>query len=104
MGVVVGMDGQAIAGTPDEKQVPIDPKVLPELREADDAVVKARDEYKTVAYAFLMQTGMAAMAGADAAEKENAYKTVVIKVAGLHGIPIPAIKEIDTKKGVFILK
>jgi hypothetical protein len=93
-----------LGGPANDKRIPIDPKLLPDLRSADNDVAETRQAGQMLGYQLVMMLGTAAVLGPQAAVREKAYRDIVGKVVAMHGISIDAVKDIDLATGVILLK
>lgn len=93
------LDGAANANV-----VPIDPKVLPDLREASEQVEKARAIGRQVGYQLVMMLASASAIGPNVVAIEKSYQNTVNNIMQLHGVNPDNVKDIDIEKGLFILK
>jgi nucleoside-triphosphatase THEP1 len=93
-----------LGGKVNDKVMPIDPKVLGDLKKADDEVKEVRADAQRIGYQLVLLLGSVTMIAPIAAEREKAYGEMVMKIANIHGVNIKQIKDIDMEKGLIVLK
>lgn len=93
-----------LGGKVNDRVLPIDPKVLPDLKEATESVEEIRKDAQRLGYQLVLLLGTVQMIAPEAAMREKAYGEMVMKIAALHGIKPSQIKDIDMEKGLIIVK
>lgn len=96
--------GLPIVGAEKSKRVPIDPKLLGELRPITEAVLKTRKDGQMIGYQLVLLIGSAAAIGIPAAENETEYKKMLEKIANLHGVKLSSVADLDMETGELILR
>lgn len=93
-----------LGGAVNEKKIPIDPKLLPELRDLEEKMVKTDAIAREIGYGLVLTIGTAAGIGLEAAKNRKLWQDYVKKIAALMGVNVDAIKETDPEKGLLILQ
>lgn len=93
-----------LGGKANANVIPIDPKLIPELREADKAVNEARNLGQVFGYQLLLMIGSAAQGAQKAILAEKNYAEALKNVARLSGVDIANVADIDLDKGQITLK
>lgn len=93
-----------LGGDANANHMPIDPKVLGDLREADEEVQKARTIGRQVGYQLVMMLASASAIGPNVVAIEKHYKDVVENIFKLHGVDPEKVVDIDIEKGLIVLK
>jgi len=92
------------ATDPSEKTVPIDLKLMPELREAEEKKGKSGDAAKMVGHQLVLLIATATAVGQAAFVDEKNWNDLVVKIATLQGIPKEKIIGTDIDKGVLLYR
>lgn len=93
-----------LGGKANSNIIPIDLKVMQELRDADKAVKEARALGQVFGYQLLLMIGTAAQGAQKAVLAEKNYGDVLKSIAMLHGIDLANVADVDVEKGQIILK
>lgn len=93
-----------LGGGVNTKKVPIDPKLLPELRDLETKMTESETLARDFGYNFVLALGTAASIGMQAGLTRKNWADYVRKTAALMGINPEAIKETDPENGLLILK
>lgn len=93
-----------LGGDANSNHMPIDPKVLPDLREADEEVNKARNIGRQVGYQLVMMLASASAIGPNVVAIEKRYQDVITNIFKLHGVDPDNVLDIDIEKGLIVLK
>src|SRR6266550_2649834 len=86
-----------------QKSIPIDPKLLPELRTLEEARGKSMQAASFVGTQLVQMIATAASVGQKAFIDEKAWREKVTKLAALHGIPDGVMVGTDLEKGLLIV-
>lgn len=93
-----------VGGGVNKKKVPIDPKLLPELRDLESKMEASDAIAREVGYSLILSLGTATNIGMQAALNRKAWMDYVTKIVGMMGINMDAVEETDPENGLLVLK
>jgi hypothetical protein len=96
--------GLPILGEPEHKSIPIDPKLMKELRELEDARTKSEKAAREVGFQLVVLTATAAAVGTHAIADDSKWRAFVYKIAETSGVPQDKVLGTDLEKGLVLFK